>query len=327
MALAHDVSHELRGRHGEWTKGGAALHRLVDEAKAEKAGGHKEGDRVKYKTGAMGVVHHIDDKGVPHVVWDKGRGKPVRTPAHHLTHATSPAAAEKAARDVTSSKEQVAKDYRKEKLAEIGHVPPYKPPRQAGSRGGVPAPTAGGIDPKLLAQVKEIQAKEKARMEAENKGRGGVTEHKDILTTPESAAYLAKLPGGGVQAGEAPITRYKGQLITSMSDRQLQAAARKPGSPSAIADEIKRRAKQETGSTSGQSSLPPTDIPVYRINGQRIKDMSDYQLLAAQRNLNVGEVGHLAASRKAISDEISRRKAEKEAQALKAASQPRRRYK
>lgn len=209
----HDVSHELRGRHGEWTKGGAALHRLAGEAKAsgEKAGGHKEGDRVKYKTGAIGTVHHVDEKGVPHVVWDKGRGKPVRTPAHHLTSATSPPSTEKAAREVTGAKpttrmestkfphgthisihsgkysgtdgtvvgaspgqgllevkregdmpghtilvketnvrevtkkstEQVAKDYRREKLAEIGHVPSYKPPRQAGSRGGVPAPTTG----------------------------------------------------------------------------------------------------------------------------------------------------------------------------------------
>lgn len=255
----HDVSHELRGEHGKWTRGGAALHRLAKEATAGASraeAGHKAGDRVKYKTGSMGTVHHIDDKGKVHVVWDKGRGKPVATPAHHLTGATSPVAAEKAARD------QVAKDYRKEKLAEIGHVPPYKPPRQAGSRGGVPAPTTGpdlgherfmnekladgqwhdptvskdkaralatlqsmeasgkvesrispttgtkqwrkksdgGLDPKLLAQVREIQAREKAKMEAENKGRGGVTEYKDVLTTPESAAYLAKLPGGGVQA-------------------------------------------------------------------------------------------------------------------------------
>lgn len=285
----HDVSHELRGEHGKWTRGGAALHRLAKEATAGAShaeAGHKAGDRVKYKTGSIGTVHHIDDKGKVHVVWDKGRGKPVATPAHHLTGATSPAAAEKAVRDVTGAKTDLktmspaelkrareaitykpghlndadhsrlaaikaeeAKRFRQEKLKEIGHVPPYKPPRQAGSRGGVPAPTTGpdlaherfinekladgkwhdpvteskdraratatlsrmeasgkvesqispasgnkvwrlkteakpasGLDPKLLAQVREIEAKEKARVESSNKARfpgGSVTEYKN----------------------------------------------------------------------------------------------------------------------------------------------------
>jgi hypothetical protein len=258
--MAHDVSHELRGEHGKWASGGATIHRLASEAGKAAEGKHQKGDRVKYKTGAMGTVHHIDEKGTPHVVWDRGRGKPVRTPAHHLTKVgdekQKAAAEEKAARDVT------AKNYRQEKLREIGHVPPYKPPRQAGSRGGVPAPTtgpdlaherfisekladgqwhdpatvskdrqraistlsrmessgkvesrisptsqtkqwrlkqqSGGLTPELQAQVKRIQAEQKAKMEAENKGRGGVTEYKDVLTRPESASYLAKLPGGGM---------------------------------------------------------------------------------------------------------------------------------
>ena len=84
----HDVSHELRGKHGEWTKGGALLHRMATEAstagKAQR-GELKEGHRVKYKTGSLGTVHHIDEKGTPHVVWDKGRGKPIATPPQHLT--------------------------------------------------------------------------------------------------------------------------------------------------------------------------------------------------------------------------------------------------
>jgi hypothetical protein len=64
------------------------LGRLAREAgtagKAEK-GELKEGHRVKYHTGSVGTVHHVDDKGTPHVVWDRGRGKPVATPAKHLT--------------------------------------------------------------------------------------------------------------------------------------------------------------------------------------------------------------------------------------------------
>ena len=86
MAI-HDVSHELRGKHGEWTKGGAVLRRMATEATSGKAekGELKEGHRVKYKTGSLGTVHHIDEKGTPHIVWDRGRGKPVATPPQHLT--------------------------------------------------------------------------------------------------------------------------------------------------------------------------------------------------------------------------------------------------
>lgn len=85
--MAHDVSRELRGEHGKWTKGGALLHRMSEEATAGKAQkGELQADhRVKYKTGSLGTVHHIDEKGTPHVVWDRGRGKPVATPAQHLT--------------------------------------------------------------------------------------------------------------------------------------------------------------------------------------------------------------------------------------------------
>lgn len=87
MSLAHDVSHELRGYHGKWTKGGEALKRMGKEATAGKAqkGELQAGHRVKYKSGSLGTVHHIDEKGTAHVVWDKGRGKPVATPVQHLT--------------------------------------------------------------------------------------------------------------------------------------------------------------------------------------------------------------------------------------------------
>lgn len=127
MGLAHDVSHELRGEHGKWSKGGAAIDKMAAEAAGKSTSGHKQGDRVKYKTGALGTVHHVDEKGKIHVVWDRGRGKPVATPAHHLTGATDKKPAEQAARETTGAKPHV----------------PYKPPRQAGSRGGVPAPTTG----------------------------------------------------------------------------------------------------------------------------------------------------------------------------------------
>jgi len=92
--MAHwDVSSELRGEHGKWSKR-AALKRIAESAQKEVSGkaesALKEGERVKYKTGATGVVHHIDEKGVPHIVWDRGRGKPVRTPAQHLTSLEKP---------------------------------------------------------------------------------------------------------------------------------------------------------------------------------------------------------------------------------------------
>jgi hypothetical protein len=124
MGIAHDVSAELRGEHGKWTKGGEALKRMAGEAAKTKEGGLKAGDKVKYKTGSLGTVHHIDDKGKVHVVWDRGRGRPVATPAHHLTSVTGEkqkaATAEKSAREV-------ARDWRAEKLAEIGHPVPAKP--------------------------------------------------------------------------------------------------------------------------------------------------------------------------------------------------------
>ena len=196
MALAHDVSRELRGKHGEWTKGGDALRKMTGEAAKTASEKPKQGDRVKYKTGSLGTVHHVDDKGKIHVVWDKGRGKPVATPAHHLTTAETaskksagaekaardrlsklppiqtPAqieadlkrqATEKAAREVTGAKpasledrakaeqalreqqrlERVAKQRQAEQRQLETFRGGYKPPRQAGSRGGVPAPTTG----------------------------------------------------------------------------------------------------------------------------------------------------------------------------------------
>ena len=385
--MAHDVSRELRGHHGEWTKGEAALHRMAGEATKAAEGKHKAGDKVTYKTGAKGTVHHIDDKGRVHVVWDRGRGKPVATPAHHLTSATDKKPAEKAAREVTGAKEQTAKDLPKpseslrtitardlkpgmvvssghwqapkgpheiaklersgagsrsggvrsshgiyntasthvtsaegrkyevsnntkfkvhkeapkpdlgyqnqragqaEALRRIQAKPePYKPPRQAGSRGGVPAPTTGpslkekraaqaaeqkrladiqamyefartksmspggpaaqefqarirnaaGMTPELQAQLREIQAAEKARVEAENKARhpgGSVTEYNDMLNKPNLAG------GATPPKTSVPTTHYNGQRITAMSDRQLQIAAKKSNIP-AIKDEIQRR--------------------------------------------------------------------------------------
>lgn len=88
--MAHwDVSSELRGEHGKWSKS-AAMKRVIESATAGErvAPPHdfKEGDTVRYKTGSLGTVHHIDSENKIHVVWNRGRGKPVATPAHHLTH-------------------------------------------------------------------------------------------------------------------------------------------------------------------------------------------------------------------------------------------------
>src|SRR5215472_5826505 len=44
--VAHDVSRELRGYHGRWTKGGAALKRMAREAEQRRAvGGGESGTR------------------------------------------------------------------------------------------------------------------------------------------------------------------------------------------------------------------------------------------------------------------------------------------
>lgn len=249
MALAHDVSRELRGKHGEWTKGGDALRKMTGEAAKTASEKPKQGDRVKYKTGSLGTVHHVDDKGKIHVVWDKGRGKPVATPAHHLTTAETaskksagaekaardrlsklppiqtPAqieadlkrqATEKAAREVTGAKpasledrakaeqalreqqrlERVAKQRQAEQRQLETFRGGYKPPRQAGSRGGVPAPTTGGLSPELRAQMERIQAEQKAKMEAENKatGRGGVTRNTGAMVRGATSAGGAAPP-------------------------------------------------------------------------------------------------------------------------------------
>jgi hypothetical protein len=181
--MAHDVSRELRGRHGEWTKGGAAIHRLAGEAEKAAAAKPGKGDRVKYKTGSLGTVHHIDDKGTPHVVWDKGRGNPVRTPAHHLTKVEGEkqkaAAQEGAVRRLQNlppieTPEQVAERWRQEKLKEIGPpAPAYKPPRQASSRGGVPAPKTGPKLPRGVPSETELKGKSDTQLaEMANIARG-----------------------------------------------------------------------------------------------------------------------------------------------------------
>jgi len=114
--MAHwDVSSEVRGEHGKWTKGGAALKRMAEEAasgRSAKATEFKAGDKVKYRTGASGVIHHVDGKGTPHVVWDRGRGKPVRTPAHHLTHSgtTKPGSVTHEESALTPSEERIREE-------------------------------------------------------------------------------------------------------------------------------------------------------------------------------------------------------------------------
>jgi hypothetical protein len=86
--------------------------------------------------------------------------------------------------------------------------------------------------------MERIQAEQKAKMEAENKARlpqGNVTERKDILTTPESQAYLAKLRGGGVQAksindmtrDELTLARSQGKISAAEYAKEI---ARRTGS-------------------------------------------------------------------------------------------------
>lgn len=145
----------------------------------------------------------------------------------------------------------------------------------------------GEITPAQRQQMNRIQAIEKARVEAENKGRGGVTIHSGPMggvgDKPDIASLNAQwqaardrwqkaaLPSqskaaqremhdiesrlkavgaafdaktGWSKPGPVPATRYNGALITSMSDAQLRNAAKKPGSPQEIKDEIARRYRQ-----------------------------------------------------------------------------------
>ena len=148
----HDVSREMRDPHGKWSRGGQVLHRLTKEAevgaKQAAEGKLQEGHRVKYKTGATGVVHHVDEKGVPHVVWDRGRGKPVRTPAHHLTRTEGEAKpAEKAATSEKAARDLAAKQWRQEKLKEIGYgeagIGPHPNPAGPNARNQVSALLGG----------------------------------------------------------------------------------------------------------------------------------------------------------------------------------------
>ena len=345
MALGHDVSAELRGPHGEWTRTGAALKKMAGEAKAtnstegkiaaipegttkringvavhhvsdtrvrvgfKKAGGGWEYQHYGSRADAAKAVdsgHHVStaspgsEKAVREVARAPAPKVPARAPAAptasteartitatglkpgmvvssghwqapkgqhevakveksgaatrsggvthaqgiyntastHITdsngrhyqvsnntkfkvHKESPAAPDIAARRSAQAAEQG-------RLADIQARQEFA---RVESKGTPPA----GMTPELQAQLRTIQAAEKARVEADNKARhpgGSVTEYKDMLNKPS-------LAGGA--APPVSITRYKGVLITSMSDRQLQAAARKPGSPSAIKDEIARR--------------------------------------------------------------------------------------
>lgn len=104
------------------------------------------------------------------------------------------------------------------------------------------AKARGEVTPAMRQQLNRIQAIEKARTEAENKNRGGVTIHSGPMggvpdNQPEGYARRT-----AAAAGE--ITHYNGARITSMSDRQLQNAAKKPGAPQAVKDEIARRYRQ-----------------------------------------------------------------------------------
>lgn len=64
--------------------------------------------------------------------------------------------------------------------------------------------------------------------------------YRDSLTRAAAPEGYARRTAAA--AGE--ITHFNGARITSMSDRQLQNAAKKPGSPKAIKDEIARRYRQ-----------------------------------------------------------------------------------
>ena len=309
--MAHwDVSSEVRGEHGKWTKGGAALKRMAEEAasgKASKATEFQPGDKVKYRTGASGVIHHVDDKGTPHVVWDRGRGKPVRTPAHHLTHAgaqvSKPGSVTHEESALTPSEERIREESLrklagahpasadwKQKIAKglairdnlrhSSYVPTDSEHRQLIAARDAADVNLRGDDPQrgfLSDSIKEsnlrragqaaspvirnkpantesemsradlewrasrgdqaaqaelmkrITAEQSAKTEAENKGRGGVTELTNIKQGMESPEYLAKLPGGGAPStGLSVDERVKKANFALSQARQRIRGARGP---------------------------------------------------------------------------------------------------
>jgi hypothetical protein len=104
--------------------------------------------------------------------------------------------------------------------------------------------STSGVTPELMAKMREIDAEQKAKMLAENEatGRGGVTRN----TGAGTGVGKPDIRGGAAPPKTGtPVTRYNGMAISAMSGRQLANAAKKPGSPQAIKDEIARRYRQE----------------------------------------------------------------------------------
>jgi len=282
--MAHwDVSSELRGEHGKWSKSGI-IHKLAEEAKSEgakkEAGKIEAGHRVSYKnSSSVGTVHHIDEKGVPHVVWDRGRGKPVRTPAHHLSHVGEQKSAptghmpERGAHETPSQERHLDETLRKlsgrqpaaeKKTIPYGATPPQKgkSPEEAMSRADLEWRANRGDQAAQTELIKRLTAEQKAKTEAENKRRfpqGSVTEYKDISTRRESPEYLAKLRGGGTSSEfDAVHSEY-------LHNRNLVLTSnRVGGNPGARKrmDEAEKKlramgARPKFGSTKGEYEMPP----------------------------------------------------------------------
>lgn len=73
MALGHDVSRELRGQHGRWTKTGAALHRMTEEASASRAAPDHETVLRSVSTVAKGTGKTIGGHRIDRTQKDKYR--------------------------------------------------------------------------------------------------------------------------------------------------------------------------------------------------------------------------------------------------------------
>jgi len=238
MALAHDVSGELRGYHGRWSRSADALKRMAGEAATRPEPGKAQGTEAKIEGIEKGTtrringvaVHHISDSRVRVGFKKQGGGwdyqyygsradaaKAVDAGKHHGAEA-APArdiAAERSARikAETTRIEQERAARESAKAAERPNAPPMKPssPESAMSREDLTWRAERGDQKAQQELIKRITAEQKAKTEAENVASG--RKQTTILSGPmgggpESAAYLAKLPGGG-----SPATAETGRQI------------------------------------------------------------------------------------------------------------------
>lgn len=278
----HDVTRELRDPSGKWSKSGHALQRMAKEAEgaaaSKESGKLAAGHRVKYKTGATGVVHHVDEKGTPHVVWDRGRGKPVRTPAHHLTRTEGEAKpAEKAATTEKAARAQIARDWRKEKLGEIGMPGKYRQPTPEAQRGEISkrAGEAAAVSDKWMGKQATITSGPHAGITGKvvQADRYGVTiQASDGTRYTPGHNQFREARSGGAKSPDELRKMIADAEAKAKAAQEAENRSRLPGGSQTVYDKPFHRAGGETQEylrrMRGGSNGPDIDSRIARVESQ-----------------------------------------------------------